>query len=55
MSDNEQQQTTQSGVIREAAELLLELSGADLLPEEYSNQAEALGNELASIADEWAD
>ena len=36
--------------LREASELLLELSGADLLPDEYSEQAMKLGGELSEIA-----
>jgi hypothetical protein len=35
--------------LRQASELLLELSGADLLPEEYAEQAMTLGAELAEI------
>jgi hypothetical protein len=36
--------------LREASRLLLELSGADLLPDEYSEQAMRLGVELSEIA-----
>ena len=55
MSNDGETYATWGDVIREAAELLLELAGADLLPEEYTDQAEALGKELSGIADDMAD
>jgi hypothetical protein len=44
---------TWQDTLREASELLLELSGADLLPDEYSEQAMRLGGELAEIAQQF--
>jgi hypothetical protein len=41
--------STWPDTVREASELLLELSGADLLPEEYTEVAMRLGSELAEI------
>jgi hypothetical protein len=54
-NDSDETYATWGDVIRQAAELLLELAGADLLPEEYLEQAESLGKELAGIADDIAD
>ena len=53
-NDDDETYATWGDVIRQAAELLLELAGVDLLPEEYLEQAESLGKELAGIADDMA-
>jgi hypothetical protein len=54
-NDDGEPYATWGDVIREAAELLLELAGVDLVPEEYLERAESLGKELAGIADDMAD
>jgi hypothetical protein len=55
MSNDDETYATWGDVIRQAAELLLEHAGVDLLPEEYVEQAETLGKELSGIADDMAD
>jgi len=42
----------QAAILREAAELLLELAGVGLLPEEFVEQAESLGTQLNDVANE---
>jgi hypothetical protein len=55
MSDREggrRRTKNQAAILREAAELLLELAGVGLLPEEFVEQAESLGTQLNDVADE---